>query len=58
MKVIYDKESDILDILFTDETVSESDAVGDSFIVDYSKDGKIVSIEILDASKNIGPDIM
>ena len=57
MKVIYDKESDILDILFTDETISESDEVGDSFIVDYGKDGKIVSIEILDASKNISSDI-
>ncbi len=53
MKVIYDPHSDILDILLNDTPVAESDEGKPGVILDYDKDGNIVSIEVLDASKKI-----
>ena len=53
MKVIYDSENDILDLILTEDPVAESDEIKEGIIVDYSKDGKVVSIEILDASEKI-----
>jgi uncharacterized protein YuzE len=53
MKVIFDPETDTLSIIFRDERVAESDEVREGVIIDYSKDGKIVSMEILDASEQI-----
>ena len=53
MKVIFDPETDTLSIIFRDEKISESDEVREGMIIDYSKDGKIVSIEIIDASEQI-----
>lgn len=53
MKVIFDPETDTLSIIFRDEKISESDEVKDGIIFDYSKDGKIVSIEIMDASEQV-----
>jgi uncharacterized protein YuzE len=53
VKVIYDPENDIIDMILSDEEVAESDEIREGIIVDYSKDGKIVSIEILDASEKV-----
>ncbi len=53
MKVIFDPETDTLSIIFRDEKISESDEVREGMIIDYSKDGKIVSIEIMDASEQV-----
>ena len=53
MKVIFDPETDTLSIIFRDGKISESDEVREGMIIDYSKDGKIVSIEIMDASEQI-----
>ncbi len=53
MKVIYDPENDIIDLIFSDAAVSESDEIKDGIIVDYSQDGRIVSMEILDASQKM-----
>ncbi len=53
MKIIYDSETDILNIIFREDQISESDEIKEGIIVDYSKEGKIVSIEILDASEHI-----
>ena len=44
MKVIYDSETDSLDLIFRDEAVAESDEVREGIIVDYNLDGKLVSI--------------
>ncbi len=52
MKVIYDPETDTLSIILKDVKVVESDEVRDGVIVDYGADGKVVSIEILDASEH------
>ena len=52
MKVIYDPETDTLSIILKDAKIVESDEVRDGVIVDYGANGKVVSIEILDASEH------
>ena len=51
MKVKYDKEVDILYICLSNEPVNESDESKPGIVIDYSEDGNVVGIEILDASK-------
>jgi uncharacterized protein YuzE len=53
MKVIYDKETDTLDLIFRNVAVAESDEVRDGIIVDYDQNGKLVSIEVLNASEHV-----
>ena len=53
MKVKYDKSLDILYLLFSDEKIYESDEEKKGIILDYSNDGKIVGIELLNASKQM-----
>ena len=54
MKVKYDKEVDILYFSLSNEVVFESDEDKKGVILDYSAEGRIVGIEILNASKQIG----
>lgn len=51
MKIEYDKKVDAMYIKFVDAVYGESDEIERGIIVDYDKRGKIVGIEILDASK-------
>lgn len=51
MKYHYDPKVDALSLRFNDEPYFESDEVKDGVIFDYDKNGKIIAIEILDASK-------
>lgn len=53
MKVKYDKETDVLYILFSNEAISESDEERSGIILDYDSKGSIVAIEILNASKKM-----
>ncbi len=53
MKVIYDSDTDTLSLLFREEPVAESDELREGLIIDYSRDGRIVSVEILDASQHV-----
>jgi uncharacterized protein YuzE len=53
MKVKYDKEVDIVYIKLNDTPIVESDEERKGIIIDYDAAGKIVSIEILNASKNL-----
>lgn len=53
MRVIFDPETDTLSLIFREEKIAESDEIREGIIIDYSKDGKIVSMEILDASEQI-----
>jgi uncharacterized protein YuzE len=51
MKIEYDPANDLLNIEFiAEEAIAESCEL-DGIIIDYSEDGRIVSIEILDAGK-------
>ncbi|TDE16634.1 DUF2283 domain-containing protein [Dyadobacter psychrotolerans] len=52
MKVKYDKETDILSIRLSNLMVAESDEDKKGVILDYSADGLLVGIEILNASKS------
>lgn len=51
MKVTYDPETDILRVLFSSAAIEESDEDKPGVILDYDKEGNIVGLEILDASK-------
>jgi len=53
MRVIYDPETDTLSLIFREETVAESDEARQGVIIDYSRDGRIVSLEVLDASQHV-----
>lgn len=51
MKIKYDQEVDILLIQLLDSAVYESDESKPGIILDYDREGNIIRIEILDASK-------
>jgi len=53
MKVIYDPEVDVLRIVFSTNPIEESDEEKPGVILDFDKDGNIVGLEILDASKRM-----
>ncbi len=53
MKLIYDKEVDIVKIIFSEMPIVESDEEKKGIIIDYDAHGNIVSIEILNASQNM-----
>jgi uncharacterized protein YuzE len=53
MKVKYDQEVDVLRIRFSSAPVEESDEEKPGIILDYDKNGNIVAIEILNASRRM-----
>ena len=53
MEVVYDTEVDVLRIIMTSAPVDESDEAKPGIILDYDRDGNIVDLEILDASKRM-----
>ena len=53
MKVTYDKDVDALNIQFQSGDYETSEEISKGIIVDYSKEDKIMDIEILDASKRV-----
>jgi uncharacterized protein YuzE len=53
MKIKFDKSTDILYVQFTNSEIFESDEEKPGMIIDYDKNGNIVGIEYLEASKKI-----
>ena len=53
MKIIYDPDTDIMNVIFREETIIESDEVKEGFLIDYGVDGTVVGFEILDARKHM-----
>lgn len=53
MKVTYDPEVDIVRIILSNAAIEESDEDRPGVILDYDKNGNIVGLEILDASKRM-----
>ena len=51
MKIEYDPAHDIMNIEFISDVAIKDSVELDGVIIDYSKDGRIVAIEILDAGK-------
>jgi len=53
MKVIYDQETDTLSIIFRPGKVAQSEEPRPGLILDYDKAGRLVSMELLDASEQV-----
>jgi uncharacterized protein YuzE len=53
LRITYDPEVDVLRILLSNAAIEESDEDKPGVILDYDKDGNIVGLEILDASKRV-----
>lgn len=53
MKIVYDRETDTLTIVFASTPVFESNEDKPGVILDYDESGRLVSLEILDASKQV-----
>lgn len=55
MKIIYDKEADAVYIELRKGNFARNKKIDDFTIVDLDKDGRILGIELLDASRRIPP---
>ncbi|RZN35151.1 MAG: DUF2283 domain-containing protein [Methanophagales archaeon ANME-1-THS] len=53
MRIKYYPNADALDIRVRDEKPDYGEEVGEEMVLHYTKEGKLVKIEILDASKTI-----
>jgi len=53
MMVKYDKSVDVIYIRLSEAKVQESDESKPGVVIDYDKDGFVVGIEILEASRRI-----
>jgi uncharacterized protein YuzE len=53
VKVTYDPAVDVRRIVLSDSAIEESDEDKPGVILDYDKDGNVVGLEILEASKRI-----
>jgi len=47
----YDSEADVLKVKIREEDLVDEEILNNDIVLGYGRDGKIVSIEILDASK-------
>jgi uncharacterized protein YuzE len=59
MRVRVDHGADAVYVNLTDRPIKESEEVADGIVVDYDDKGRIVGVEILDASKRTDdPDVL
>lgn len=56
MKTHYDSEADALYLRFADAPVSESEEVRPGIVFDFDADGRIVAVEIPDATEHLASD--
>jgi uncharacterized protein YuzE len=54
MRVRVDHGADAVYLNLTDRPIEASEEVADGIVVDYDAEGRIVGVEILDASKRTG----
>lgn len=59
MKSRYDAETDALYVRFANAQVVESEEVRPGIVLDYDADGRVVAVEIIDASEHlsVGTDL-
>ena len=53
MRTTYDVEADALYVRFAEASIVESEEVADGVVLDFDAEGRIVAIELLDASKHL-----
>jgi uncharacterized protein YuzE len=53
MKTHYDPESDALYVRFADAGAADSEEVGPGIVFDFDAVGRIVAVEVLEASKHL-----
>ncbi len=53
MKTTYDAESDALYVRFAEKPVVESEEVAEGVVLDFDAEGRIVAIEVLEATRHI-----
>lgn len=53
MKAKYDAEVDVLTVRWSDRAIEESDSVSPGVILDLDREGNVIGIEILNASRKI-----
>ncbi len=53
MKITYDPEADAMNIQFQKGKYEISKEIAEGIIIDYTREGKVISIEILDVSKRM-----
>jgi len=53
MKITYDPEVDAMRIKFQEGIYDISEEIGEGIIVDMTKDGKVMAIEMLDVSEKM-----
>jgi len=51
MKIEYSKEADAIYVYFKEEFVEKSKEIEDGIVIDFDKNGQLIGIEVLDASK-------
>lgn len=53
MKGVYNPRTDTLSLVTRAAPIAGSDEVGEGLIINYGHDGTVVSVEVLDASKQV-----
>ncbi len=53
MKLDYDRETDCMTVVFIDNPVEESDEIRPGIILDFDVKGRMVGMEIMDASQRM-----
>jgi uncharacterized protein YuzE len=53
MRTLYDDEADALYVRFAEGSVADSKEVAPGIVFDYDGEGRIVAVEILDASVHL-----
>ncbi len=59
MQLRVDRGADSVYLNLTDHPIKDSEEIADGIVVDYDAEGRIVGVEILDASKRTDdPDVL
>lgn len=57
MKTLYDAVADALYIRFADRPVIDSEEVKPGIVLDFDENGRVVAIEIVDASRHLASGV-
>ena len=52
MKILYDNETDSINVKFSNDTIIESEEIKKDIVVDYNAKDEIISVEVLNVKTN------